>query len=136
MLFHMYVDLYADVVLSDFKQYTLHHIYVILPLSHICYIINTYRGDVLFEIIYYTKNDDCPIFDFLKTLPKKDRAKILREIEMLQEFGLSLGMPHIKKMKNDDDMFGNFFNMKRIGDDNFKNMIKYVILIKQYFYIV
>lgn len=59
----------------------------------------------MFEIIYYMKNDDCPIFDFLKTLPKKDRAKILREIEMLQEFGLSLGMPHIKKMKNGDDIW-------------------------------
>lgn len=25
---------------------------------------------------------------------------------------------------NNDDMFGDFFNMKRLGDDTFKNMIK------------
>jgi len=50
----------------------------------------------LFEIIYYTENNYCPILKFLKSIPKKDQAKILREIDLLNEFGLNLGMPHLK----------------------------------------
>ncbi|WP_323984995.1 type II toxin-antitoxin system RelE/ParE family toxin [Fusibacter ferrireducens] len=35
---------------------------------------------------------------FLKQFLKRMFAKILREIELLEEFGLSLGMLHIKKI--------------------------------------
>ena len=54
----------------------------------------------MYNIIYYSKNNKHPIIEFLNTLPKKDQAKILRNIDLLQEFGFSLGMPYIKKMKN------------------------------------
>lgn len=59
----------------------------------------------MFEIQYYTKENSCPIHDFLKTLPKKDLAKILREIDLLAEYGYKLGMPHVKKMKGTDDIW-------------------------------
>ena len=42
---------------------------------------------------------------FRSTLPKKDQAKILRDIDLLQEFGFSLGMPYIKKMKGTDNLW-------------------------------
>jgi len=54
----------------------------------------------LFEIEFYSKNDHSPLFEFFKSIPKKDAAKIYKEIDMLQEFGLSLGMPYIKKLVN------------------------------------
>jgi phage-related protein len=52
----------------------------------------------LFEIEFYSKNNHSPLFEFLSSIPKKDAAKIYKEIDMLQEFGLSLGMPYIKKL--------------------------------------
>lgn len=57
------------------------------------------------KIIYYTRNNTCPILDFFKKLPKKDVAKILRDIDLLEEFGLSLGMPYIKKITGTKDVW-------------------------------
>lgn len=51
----------------------------------------------MFKVIYYSKNGKIPIVDFLKTLPNKDQVKILREIDLLEQYGFSLGMPYIKK---------------------------------------
>lgn len=59
----------------------------------------------MFNIIYYVKNNTSPIMDFFKSVPKKDLAKILREIDLLEEFGLELGMPHIKKLINAEDLW-------------------------------
>lgn len=59
----------------------------------------------MFKIQYYTTNNNCPIFDYLKSLPKKDQAKILREIDLLEEFGYTLGMPHIKKLNGEDNLW-------------------------------
>lgn len=59
----------------------------------------------MYKIIYYTRNNACPILDFFKKIPKKDVAKILRDIDLLEEFGLSLGMPYIKKMTGTKDIW-------------------------------
>lgn len=77
-----------------------------LSLSHICYIIYIDKevGE-LFKIIYFTRNNKCPILDFFEKIPKKDVAKILRDIDLLEEFGLSLGMPYIKKMSGTKDIW-------------------------------
>jgi phage-related protein len=52
------------------------------------------------EIIYYCDNGKYPVIDFIKSLPNKDAAKILREIDLLEAHGFHLGMPHIKKMSD------------------------------------
>lgn len=39
----------------------------------------------MFSIEYYTHNNKCPILDFLKSIPKKDAAKILKKIELLED---------------------------------------------------
>jgi phage-related protein len=59
----------------------------------------------LYEVIYYSENNKIPVLDFLKQLNPKDQAKILREIDLLTEFGFSLGMPHIKKMSGTKDLW-------------------------------
>lgn len=59
----------------------------------------------MYDIIYYSKNDKYPLIEFLNSLPKKDQAKILRDIDLLQEFGFSLGMPYIKKMQDSDGLW-------------------------------
>ncbi|MBI9014645.1 MAG: type II toxin-antitoxin system RelE/ParE family toxin [Clostridiales bacterium] len=38
-------------------------------------------------------------------MPKKELAKILRDVDLLSEYGYNLGMPHIKKMKGTDDIW-------------------------------
>jgi len=51
------------------------------------------------KIELYTKvNNECPVLDFIQSLPPKHRAKIEREIDLLQEFGINLTYPHTKKM--------------------------------------
>ncbi len=57
------------------------------------------------DIIYFSKNGKCPVADFLSKLSKKDQAKMLREIELLGEFGFSLGAPHVKKLKGAEDIW-------------------------------
>lgn len=59
----------------------------------------------MYKIIYFTRKNKCPILDYLMKIPKKDVAKILREIDLLEEFGLSLGMPYIKKLTGTKDLW-------------------------------
>lgn len=62
---------------------------------------------ILFEIEYYTENNKCPVYEFIKSQIPKDQAKILKEIDLLAEFGLSLGMPYIKRRCKAQIIFGN-----------------------------
>lgn len=43
--------------------------------------------------------------EFLQTLSYKEQAKVLREIDLLEEFGFGLGMPHIRKMQGTNDLW-------------------------------
>jgi len=51
----------------------------------------------MWDIIFYkdSKGNEV-IAEFLDSLPIKHRAKVLREIELLSEFGLKLREPHTK----------------------------------------
>ncbi len=59
----------------------------------------------MYDIIYFTDGDSNPIVEFLLTLSPKEQAKILREIDLLEKFGFSLQMPHVKKMAGTDDLW-------------------------------
>lgn len=59
----------------------------------------------MYTVIYYNKNNEIPVFNFIIRLPKKDQAKILREIDLLEKFGLSLGYPHIKKINSKENIW-------------------------------
>ena len=54
----------------------------------------------MYHIIYYFENNKSPVVEFIQNQNPKEQAKILREIDLLEEFGLFLGMPHIRKMKS------------------------------------
>lgn len=56
----------------------------------------------MYEIEYYTEKGKIPVFEFIREQTPKAQAKILREIDLLEEFGLFLGEPHIKKMQGTD----------------------------------
>lgn len=59
----------------------------------------------MYEIEYYTEKGKYPVFQFIQQQSPKEQAKILREIDLLEEFGLALGMPHIKKMQGSEDIW-------------------------------
>ena len=60
---------------------------------------------LLHRVEYYNENGREPILEFLQSLSDKEQAKILREIDLLEEFGLALGMPHIRKMRGTQDLW-------------------------------
>lgn len=52
------------------------------------------------EVIFYKdKRDNPPLIKFLDSLQAKESAKIARSIDLLEEYGLALGIPHIKKIE-------------------------------------
>lgn len=64
--------------------------------------IYTITMDKQWNIELYTKdNDECPVLDFIQSLPAKHQAKVEREIDLLQDFGINLTYPHTQKMEGD-----------------------------------
>lgn len=50
------------------------------------------------EIVFYkTESGKNTIFDFLESLSVRHKAGAIIEIELLEEFGTNLTMPHVKK---------------------------------------
>lgn len=47
---------------------------------------------------YKTPRGDSPVKDFIDALPVKLRAKNMREISMLEEFGIDLPAPYVKQL--------------------------------------
>jgi phage-related protein len=45
-------------------------------------------------ILYTTEKGDSPIGDFVSSLPKKEEAKALREVDLLEQKGIYLNFPH------------------------------------------
>ena len=53
----------------------------------------------VYKIEFYEKtNGECPVFEFLKTLPPKIKAKIDRDIGILKEFNIKLRVPLVKPL--------------------------------------
>lgn len=51
----------------------------------------------MWNIIFYEcENGKIPVRDFLDSLPYRQRAKAVHEIEILEQFGTELRMPHAK----------------------------------------
>jgi len=59
----------------------------------------------MYDIEYFTIKNKTPVYDFIKGLTPKEQAKILREIDLLGEFGFALGLPHIKKIQGTKDRY-------------------------------
>lgn len=54
------------------------------------------------EIEFYQDSQgNIPVQDFISQQPTKVKAKFIHYIDMLQDFGLSLGQPYVKKLKDD-----------------------------------
>lgn len=72
--------------------------------EYIIYDIIYYKEGIIlvmaFEIKFYEKeNNQVPVQDFLKSLPKKQSAKAYWSIELLEKYGTALTEPYVKPMK-------------------------------------
>lgn len=77
------------------------------PILHIDkrgYIPYNKKGEInlqKFKVDYYKKEDgSCPVREFLDSLDKKMRAKLLRTIMLLEENGSELRAPHSKALED------------------------------------
>ncbi len=59
----------------------------------------------VYLVEYYTEIGKSPVFDFVCSLSSKEQAKVLREIDLLSEFGFTLGLPHIRSIKAADELW-------------------------------
>jgi len=49
--------------------------------------------------LYEKDNGQCPVLEFILSLPPKHQAKVEREIDLLEEFGINLTYPHTRKIE-------------------------------------
>jgi phage-related protein len=54
-----------------------------------------------FVEFYSAKNGNSPVKDFILGLRKKEQAKIIRQIELLEEYGINLSYPYAEKIKGE-----------------------------------
>ena len=52
------------------------------------------------RIFYKTDKGKNVVLEFIKKLPKKHKAKALREIDLLEELGTKIKEPHVKKIED------------------------------------
>lgn len=54
------------------------------------------------EIEYFeTAKGRCPVQEFIDSLDARSKAKIVRTLDLLQQFGIKLGMPYAKHVEGD-----------------------------------
>ena len=47
---------------------------------------------------YEQSNGRKPVFEFIEGLPTKDKAKVLKELELLEDYGIVMGPPRATKI--------------------------------------
>lgn len=52
----------------------------------------------MYEVIFFEINNNSPPEDFLFKLDEKTFSKCLKLLDLLENYGLSIGMPYIKKI--------------------------------------
>lgn len=72
---------------------------------------------------YISKSGENPVKQFIDSLVAKQQAKILRIFQYIEEYGLRIALPHIKKLINTP-----FWEIRILGRDNIR--IIYVTLTK------
>lgn len=83
--------------------------------------------DEKWKIIYYeTPQGKSPIFDFIQNLELKARTKVYNVVNLLQEFGTRVGLPHAKRLAGTE-----LWELRILGGDSIR--IFYVTIIGKAF---
>ncbi|MFZ2152800.1 MAG: type II toxin-antitoxin system RelE/ParE family toxin [Microgenomates group bacterium] len=68
------------------------------------------------KIIYYQyPNGKEPIYDFIESLSPVAQAKVSNTFDLLLQFGIRLGLPHVKKISNTD-----LWELRILGGDSIR----------------
>lgn len=52
------------------------------------------------KIHYYTSDSGkAPVEEYVDSLDVRDQARVIRKLELLEEFGATLSLPHVKKVR-------------------------------------
>lgn len=79
------------------------------------------------KIIYYkTRHGTDPVHDFINSLDEKVKSKIIDIIDLLEEFGVRLGLPHAKKLTGTP-----LWELRIVGSGNIR--IFYVAIVNKTF---
>lgn len=66
-------------------------------------------------LLYETIKGDSPVNDFILSLDLKTQSKVRAGIKMLREFGIHLGLPHIKKLTGTE-----LWELRILGGDSIR----------------
>lgn len=73
------------------------------------------------EILYFKKkNGASPIFDFIESLDMHTQAKVFRSLDLLEEFGVRMGLPHTRKLAN-----SHIWELRILG----KNHVRFLYIV-------
>jgi phage-related protein len=69
------------------------------------------------NILYYQSRDDkiSPLYVFIESLEVKAQAKIANTFNLLEEYGIKLGLPHVKKITGTE-----LWELRILGVDNIR----------------
>ncbi|MBQ7520438.1 MAG: type II toxin-antitoxin system RelE/ParE family toxin [Clostridia bacterium] len=51
-------------------------------------------------LFYETPAGNCPVKEFIRNLSPEKKAATIEEIDLLEEFGIALGMPHARPLSD------------------------------------
>lgn len=66
-------------------------------------------------VLYKNPQGDTPVNEFILSLEIKAQSKVRDTIKLLQEFGIRLGLPHIKKLTGTD-----LWELRILGSDSIR----------------
>lgn len=66
-------------------------------------------------ILYRRPSGDYPVQKFIDTLEIRAQSKVQDTIKLLREFGIRLGLPHVKKLSGTD-----LWELRILGSDNIR----------------
>jgi len=66
-------------------------------------------------VLYRNPSGDTPVNDFILSLEIKAQSKIKDSIKLLEEFGIRLGSPHIKKLTGTE-----LWELRILGSDSIR----------------
>ncbi len=68
------------------------------------------------QLVYFkSRRGDFPVYIFIDSLPAKAQAKVSNTFDLLVKYGITLGLPHVKKLEGTG-----LWELRVIGGDNIR----------------